>query len=172
MEDINDLAYFSLRKLQRFVKEVQDDPATLKKMAAMVNGDDPILSMRASWALVHVSIINPKAIRPLLPQLFKFLRKTGQHTGAIRSVIRIMHEIEVPEKYCSELFDICIAYVKNATLPHAVRAFSLVTLGLICQRFPELKPEVELVLAELGAFPQPPSITSSMRKTSKILLKL
>ncbi|MGZ3883416.1 MAG: hypothetical protein ACXVPQ_06675 [Bacteroidia bacterium] len=172
MESLKDIAGLSVKQLKAFVRKAKDEPRVLKEIAKLVLGDDPNISMRASWALMHVSMVKPEAITPLLPSLFEFLRKTGQHTGAIRNTIRIMHEVDVPENYCGELFDICMAHIKNAAMPMAVRAFSIVTIGQICETYPELKPEVELVLSELSAFPQPASITSSIKKTSKILLKL
>ncbi len=172
MKDIDDLAYFSLKKLKKFVKQIENDPKALKEITAMVLGDDPILSMRASWALSHVSYSSPQNIYPLLPQLLKFLQGKHQHTGAIRNTIRIFHEIDIPEKYCGPIFDLCLGYVKNAALPHAVRAFSIVTLAQICKKYPELKTEVELVLNELKSFPQPPSMTACIKNAMKVLAKL
>src|SRR4051812_9437385 len=123
MEDIKDLQYFSKKKLDKFVKQVEDDPKALKEIAKLVLGDDQNRSMRASWALTHISMSRPQNIKPLVPQLMKFLKGKNQHTGAIRNVIRVFHEIDIPEKYIGELFDICMAHAKNATMPHAVRAF-------------------------------------------------
>jgi hypothetical protein len=172
MEAIKDPKYFSLKKVKQLTKEVEKDPAIVKELVKLTLGDDLILSMRASWALQHISFQYPKLIYPQIPSLLKFLRKEKQHTGAIRNVIRIFHEVEVPEKYCGELFDLCLKYTKNAALPPAVRAFSIVMLADICKKYPELKHEVELVFSELQTFPQPPSITVCIRKASRILEKL
>jgi hypothetical protein len=172
MEDIKDLQYFSLKKLKKFVKQIENDKKALKEITALILGKDKTLSMRASWALSHVSFSSPQNIYPLLPQLLKFLQSTDQHSGAIRNVIRIFMEIHIPEKYCGPLFDICLAHAKNATLPHAVRVFSIYVLGKICQRYPELKTEVEIVLNELKTYPQPPSMNACIRKTTKILNKV
>jgi hypothetical protein len=172
MSDITDVKYFSLKKLTRFVAQIRNDKKAIKELTKLVLGDDLTLSMRASWALVHVSYKNPKIIYSELPALVKFLKGENQHTGAIRNVLNLLNELDIPEKHCSEIFDLCMKFTKNATLPHAVRAFAITILGQICQRYPELKPEVELVLNELKTFPQPPSITVRIRDTSKILLKL
>jgi hypothetical protein len=128
--------------------------------------------MRSTWALQHISFKHPELIRPHIGTLMKALKKENQHTGAQRNIIRIFHEVDIPERYAGEIFDSCINFTKNATLPHAVRAFAITTLGIICKKYPELKPEVELVLSELMTFPQPPSITVCIRKSLKILDKL
>lgn len=172
MEEIKDPKYFSLKKVKQLVKEVEKDPSIVKELVKLTLGEDQTLSMRASWALQHISFSNAELVRKQIPSLVKFLHKEKQHTGAIRNVIRIIYEIGVPEKYAGEVFDICIKYTKNATLPHAIRAFSITMLGQICLMYPELKPEVELILSELKTFPQPPSVNVRIRDTSKILLKL
>ncbi len=172
MEEIKEIEYFSLKKLKKFVAEIESNKKVLKELVTLVLGKDKTLSMRASWALTHVSYSSPKSIYPLLPQLLKFLQGKDQHTGAIRNTIRIFHEIDIPEKYISEIFDLCLAYTKNAALPHAVRVYSIITLANICKTYPELKPEVELVLNELKAFPQPPSMNACIRDAVKVLGKL
>lgn len=172
MEEIKDAKYFSLKKVKQLTKEVEKDPSIVKALVKLTLGEDQTLSMRASWALQHISLKNPQLVKKEIPSLIKFLRKKDNHTGAIRSVLRIFDIIEVPEKYCGELYDLCLNYTKNATLPHAVRAFSITLLGQICKRYPELKHEVELVLNELKTFPQPPSLTVRMRDTMKVLNKL
>ena len=172
MEEINDPKYFSLKKVKQLAKDVEKNPKIVKELVKLTLGEDLTLSMRASWALQHISFKNPELISTHISSLIKFLRKEKQHTGAIRNVIRLFHEIAIPEKYCGELFDLCMSYTKNATLPHAVRAFSITVLGDICKKYPELKPEVELVLNELKTFPQPASLTVRIREVSKILLKL
>ena len=172
MSDITDVKYFSLKKLTKFVKEIENNPKAIKELTNLVLGDDLTLSMRASWALVHLSHLNSKLIYPLVPSLVKFLKKEKQHTGAIRNVLNLFREMDIPEKHISELFDICLAYSKNAALPHAVRVFAMYTLANICKRYPELKSELELIISELKTHPQPPSINSCIRTVSKILLKL
>lgn len=170
--EIKDPKYFSLTKVKQFVKEVEKDPKIVKELVKMTLGEDLTLSMRASWALQHISFKHPKLIRKEISSLVKFLRKEKQHTGAIRNVIRILYEIGVPEKYCSEVFDLCMNFIKNATLPHAIRAFSITMVGQICLMYPELKHEVDLVLSELSTFSQPPSLTVRIRDCKKILSKL
>jgi len=164
--------YVNLTKVKKMVKEWDKNPKLIKQVMPLILGDDKVISMRASWMLLHLCFVNPKRVYPLIPQLMIFFEKKDVHTGTIRNIIRIFHEIEVPEKYCGQLFDLCIGFTRNTTLPLAVRAFAIISLGNTCKRYPDLKPEVELILSELNSFPQPPSIVSSVKYTSKILLKL
>lgn len=172
MEDINDIKYFSLKKVHKFLKENENNSKLAKELTQLILGDDPLISMRASWTLQHFSHRQPKAVYPQIPQLIKFLNRQNQHTGAIRNVIGTLRDIDIPEKYCGEIFDICLRLAKNATLPHAPRVFAIYTATNICKKYPELKAEIELILTELKAFPQSPSINACIKTVSKILLKL
>lgn len=164
--------YFSLKKVKLAVKQMEREPSILTDALKMMFNPNPLKSMRASWLVLHISFVYPELVLPHLKQLIKFLNQTNLHTGAIRNTIRVFQELDLPEKYCGPIFDLCMGYAKNATLPLAVRAFSINTLGNICKKYPELKHEVELVLNELKEFPQAPSLNASIKSVSKILLKL
>lgn len=171
MEDIHDIKYFSLKKVQKFLKENDKNPKVASELTKLILSNDPQTSMRASWTLQHLCFKKPELIYPQIPKLIRFLQMENQHTGAMRNVIRVFMELDLPEKYCGPIFDLCLQFSKNTTLPHAVRVFSIYTLANICLKYPELKPELDLILSELKMFPQPGSIVACIKKTSKILLK-
>jgi hypothetical protein len=157
---------------KRIAKQICSDPKKAKEFVKLIFDEDTNVSMRSVWILSHVSAKNPEIISPYLPQFLKYLNSKDPHPGTIRCILNCIEEFDIPEKYCGEIFDHCMNYTKNATLPHAIRAFSITILGHICQKYPELKSEVELILSELKTFPQPASITVRIRDVSKILLKL
>lgn len=165
-------SYITLKNIAAYLKKVENQQQIIKDAIKILNGEDKVKSMRASWLLLHVSNQFPKLIAPNLKHLIIFLKKENTHTGAIRNVIKILHEIQLPEKFTSEVFDICLKHIKNTTLPHAVRVYAIYEAAIICETYPELKPEVELLLNELKSFPQAPSITVAINKTLKNLLKM
>lgn len=157
---------------RRMAKHVIDHPKELKELAKLIFDNDTNISMRSAWVLSHISTKQAELLSPLFNPFLKYLRKNDAHPGTIRCILSCIERMAIPEKYCGEIFDFCMGYTKSALMPHAVRAFSITILGNICKKYPELKPEVELVLNELKTFPQAPSITVRIRDTSKILLKL
>jgi hypothetical protein len=157
---------------KRLARQICDDPKKAKDAVKLIFETETNISMRSAWILSHVSAKEPAVTQKYLPQFLKYLKGQNPHPGTIRCILNCIEEFNIPEKYTAEVFDHCMNYTKNATLPHAVRAFSITILGKICKKYPELKPEVELVLNELKTFPQPASITVRIRNTSKILLKL
>ncbi len=162
----------SVTNTKRVAKFVVAHPKELKSLVKLISEKDENISMRSAWIISHVCLLDSELIARYLPDFVKFLNKKDNRSGTIRCILNCLEKINLPEKYCAEIFDFCMNYIKNATLPHAVRAFSITILGNICKTYPELKPEVELVLSELKTFPQPASITVRIRDTSKILLKL
>lgn len=164
--------HLTLKQVKLIVKQIEFQPKLVEDARKIMFGKNTERSMRAAWILVHASKRYPKLIEKQLPYIVKLLHKPGLHTGTIRCCIRIFQELDIPEKYCAELFDICINHTKNALMPHGVRAFSINLLGIICKKYPDLSPEVLLILNELESFPQPPSIAHCVKKAKKLISKL
>ena len=169
MEELKDIKYFSLNKVKKFIVDHGDDPATIKELCKLILSEDHQISMRASWTLQHLSFEKPEVIKSLYPQLIKFLKRDNNHTGAIRNVIRIFQNLNIPEKYTSDIYDLCMNYCKNMAMPHAVRVFAIYVMANICKKYPDLKYELELILSEFKQYPQPPSMTACIKKTTKLL---
>ena len=169
-EEINEDQSVEHAKL--LAKFVIAHPKKVKDLVKLFFDEDTNISMRSAWVLSHVSMKTPEIIVPYIPDFLKFMKKKNAHPGTIRCILSCLQRINIPQKYCGIIFDYCMDYTKNATLPHAIRAFSITILVNICKKYPELKPEVELVLYELKTFPQPGSIIVRMRDAFKILDKL
>ncbi len=169
-KDLN--SYLTLKHVAVYLMKVESQKQIIKDAFKLLNKEDKVKSMRASWLLLHISNQFPKLISPNIKHLVTFLNKENTHTGAVRNVLKILHEIQLPENYISEIFDICLKHIKNSTLPHAVRVYAIYEAEIICKKYPELKPEVILILNELKSFPQSPSITVAINKTLKKMLKM
>jgi hypothetical protein len=159
----------NLKMVRQIVAHVEHQPKIISEARKMMFDKDPRKSMRACWLLVHATEKYPSLVKKEFPYVLKLLKQPGKDTGAIRESLQLFQILGVPDKYCGELFDISINYAKNGLMPHAVRAFSINLLAIICKRYPDLSPEVLLVLNELGSFPQPPSIAHCVKKAKKAL---
>lgn len=171
-KEFENVQYFSLKKVKLAVKQMANQPQLIVDTRKMMFNADQQKSMRAAWLMVHASFAYPDLVKKQLPHIIKLLKQPNLHTGTIRSSIRLFQDLDLPEKYCAELFDICLAYAKSGMMPHGVRAFSINVLGLLCKKYPDLSQEVLLVMNELESFPQPPSIAFCVKKTKKVIAKL
>jgi hypothetical protein len=171
-KEFNDPRYFSLKKVKLTIRQMEHEPELIELTRKMMFNADQQKNMRAAWVMTHAAEKYPELVKKQLPYILKLLQQKGLHTGTIRCSLRIFQELGMPDKYCGQMFDICIGYAKNGTMPHAVRAFAINVLGLICKKYPDLGHEVLLVLNELESFPQAPSITHCVKKTKKLIAKL
>ena len=161
-----------LPNAKRMAEHVAFHPKEIKNLVKLFYDEDKNISMRSAWIVSHVSIIAPEVVVGIIPDLIKYLKSKNPNPPTVRCVLSSLQQIKIPVKYCSVVFDFCMRYVKNETLPHAVRAFSINIMAILSKKYPELKHEVEMILSELKTFPQPASITASMRNANKILKKI
>ena len=161
-----------VKNAKRLAEFVADNPGEIKKLVKLFYDEDTNISMRSAWIISHVCSLNPEIVIALTPDFVKYLKSKNPNPPTIRCVLSSLQQIKIPEKYCAIVFDFCAKYVRNETLPLAVRAFSINIMGRLCKRYPELKYETELILSELKTVPQAGSISASIRNASKILLKL
>ena len=161
-----------LANAKRMAEHVAFHPKEIKKLVKLFSDKDNNVSMRSAWIISHVCSLTPEIVISIIPDFIKYLKSKDPNPPTIRCILSSLQQIKIPAKYCGTIFDFCIGYVKNTSMPFAVRAFSINIMGILCKRYPELKHEIELILSELKTHPQPGSITASIRNTSKILLKL
>lgn len=171
-KEFDNVQYFSLKKVKLAVKQMEHEPKLIVEARKMMFSADQQKSMRAAWLMTHAASAYPQLVKKQLPYIIKLFSKNDLHTGTIRSALRVFQELGMPDKYCAQMFDICIRFAKNGTLPHGIRAFSINIIGMICKRYPDLKSEALLVLNELSSFPQPPSITHCVKKAKKGMLSV
>ena len=92
------------------------------------------------------------------------------HDAIRRNALRILEDINIPEKYCGELFEITNNYLHDIKEPIAVRAFAISVMFNIAKKYPDLKNEVRHnaeSLLHCGI----PALESRSRKALKQLVK-
>jgi hypothetical protein len=159
----------SKKQTTAIVRYIGHDKNRFKTLIDIFLTEDYRLNQRAAWPLSNVCLEHPEMIRPYIGKLVKNLTKTGNHDAVIRNTLRIFQDMDIPEKHCGPLLDICFSYIRNTTLPFAIRTFAITVAANICRKYPELKPELKLLLTELNSFPQPASINSRLKRALKEL---
>jgi hypothetical protein len=54
--------------------------------------------------------------------------------------------VQIPEIYRGEVMNICFNYLASPLEPVAVKAFSLTVLGNLAKYYPEIVPEIKLLI--------------------------
>jgi hypothetical protein len=138
----------SKRQALRLVKWIGQDPERLGALLEIFLGDNYRLSQRAAWVLSLFADRSPQLMHLCLPQMVAKMREPGVHDAVKRNVVRVFQEIEIPDDLLDELADACFGFLADSQEAVAVRVFSMTVLENICEKIPELKPELRLLLEE------------------------
>jgi hypothetical protein len=110
--------------------------------------DEYRIVQRAAWPVSYCVIAYPDLIKPHWSSLIKNLRKPGLHNAVKRNSIRLLQDINIPKKYQGQIMDICFTYLQSPKEAVAVKAFSLSVLGNLAQQYPDIIPEIQLIIEE------------------------
>ncbi|HUS00717.1 MAG TPA: hypothetical protein VMY77_03275 [Chitinophagaceae bacterium] len=106
------------------------------------------VNQRAAWPVSYCVIAHPSFIKKKFGKLVKNLRKPGLHDSVKRNSIRFLKNIDIPEKYHGDIMDICFGYLASPKEAVAIKVFSLIVLGNLSKKYPEIKPEIKVLIDE------------------------
>lgn len=106
------------------------------------------LSQRAAWSVSWAARKKPEMISPHIKDLVSVLNKKNVHDAVIRNSVRVLQEIEIPEEFHGEVMDACFRFIEKPATPVAIKVFSLTTLFNLSKYYPEIKPELKLIIED------------------------
>jgi len=106
------------------------------------------LAQRAAWSVSWAARKKPEMIRPYIKDLVSQMQRTDIHPAVVRNSVRVLEQIEIPEKFHGEVMNTCFHFIETPSTPIAVKAFSLTTLYNLSKYYPEIKQELKLIIEE------------------------
>jgi hypothetical protein len=128
--------------------------------------DEYRVTQRAAWPVSYCAEAHPAFIKKNFAALIKKLRQPNLHDAVKRNTIRLLQYVDIPKKYQGPVMDICFGYVASPTEAVAVKAFSLTVLGNLAKLYPEIIPEIKLLIED-----QLPHQTPAFISRAKAFLK-
>jgi len=110
--------------------------------------NDYRLAQRAAWSVSWAARQQPKMVVPYIKDLVAVLTKEGVHNAVIRNSVRVLEAIDIPEAFHGEVMNACFNFIESPTTAIAIKAFSLTTLYNLSKIYPEIKPELKLIIEE------------------------
>jgi uncharacterized membrane protein YheB (UPF0754 family) len=110
--------------------------------------DEYRVVQRSAWPLSYAVENHPKLIQKHLGKLLRKLKEPGIHNAVKRNTVRLLQDITVPKRYQGQVMDICFGYVASPTEEVAVKAFSLTVLANLAKDYPDIIPEIKLLIAD------------------------
>jgi hypothetical protein len=128
--------------------------------------DEYRVVQRSAWPVSYCVIAHPEFIKKHWAGVVKNLTKPDLHPAIKRNSIRFIQEIDIPKKYHGQIMDICFKYVESPAEAVAVKAFSLTVLSNLAKQYPEIIPEIKLLIEE-----QQGRQTASFKVRAKAFIK-
>jgi hypothetical protein len=124
------------------------------------------ITQRAAWPLSYCVRQYPELIAPYYKSILDNLKKGNLHVAIIRNTMRMLQDVSIPKKFQGRVMSICFDYIQSPETPIAVKAFSLTVLQNLSRDYPEILPEVKLIIEE-----QWDQSTPAFRSRAKRILK-
>jgi len=136
------------------------------KLFKLFTNDVYRVTQRAAWPVSYCVAAHPGFINKHWPGFIKNLEKPGLHDAIKRNSIRLLQNMEIPGKYQGAIMSICFKYLESPTEAVAIKVFSLTVLGNLAKLYPEIIPELKLLIEE-----QIPDQTAGFKSRAKKVLK-
>ncbi|WP_460766851.1 hypothetical protein [Niabella terrae] len=115
-------------------------------MELFLNGENRMVQ-RAAWPLSYCAIQHPELIKKHYGSLLKRLNAPGQPSAVPRNILRLLDQGPLPPKtFHGTLMDKCFYFIEDPNAPIAVKAFSLGILYRLTTIYPEIAPELVLII--------------------------
>lgn len=129
--------------------------------------DEYRVVQRAAWPVSYCVQAHPAFIKKHWAALIKNLGKPRLHNAVKRNSVRLLQDIAIPEKYQGSIMDICFNYLQSPTEAVAVKAFSLTVLANLAKQYPEILPEIKLIIED-----QAPCFTAALKVRARQFLTM
>jgi hypothetical protein len=124
------------------------------------------ITQRAAWPLSYCVREHPALIKPYFKVLLDNLERTGLHVAVVRNTMRLLQDVDIPKKYQGRVMSTCFDYIQAPGTPIAVKAFSLTVLEHLSASYPDIKPELKMIIEEQWD-QAPPAFRSRAKKILK-----
>ena len=123
------------------------------------------VTQRAAWPISYCVEMHPAFIKKNFTKLISNLQRPNRHNAVKRNTVRLLQYVDIPKKLQGRVMDICFGYVASPEEAVAVKAFSLTVLGNLAKLYPDIIPEIKLLIEE-----QLPNQTAAFKSRAKHFL--
>lgn len=132
----------------RIVKWVGNSQKRFDELFYLFLNDEYRVVQRAAWPLSYIAMKYPGLMKNNFGKLIRNLRKPGLPVAVKRNTVRLLQDISISKRFHGELMSRCFEYVGSVNETIAVKVFSMTILANLSKIYPEIKPELKLILEE------------------------
>jgi hypothetical protein len=127
---------------------IGSDKRRFAELMDLVLNGDLVVVQRASWIMNLVFEKHPQLVTPYLDQLLPKMHEKGQHVALKRHIIRILQDMDIPEKHHGAVMNACFDFLADPAETVAVRCFSMSVLDNLSRVYPEIRQELVAILED------------------------
>jgi hypothetical protein len=157
----------SKAQCNKIVNWVGDDEHRFEELFQLFLKDEYRITQRAARPLSYCVIAHPHFMKDNFKKLLDNLKNPWLQDSIKRNSIRLLGEINIPEKFEGRVMEICFAYLESPNEAVATKAFSLKVLESLAKKYPEIIPEIKLIISD-----QLPYQSAGFKSRVKSFLKL
>ncbi|HEX6914287.1 MAG TPA: hypothetical protein VF145_03550 [Chitinophagaceae bacterium] len=117
-----------------------------KALMDCFTSDETVLAQRAAWAVSCAAALRPDLVKPYLSTVAQALERKNVHEAVVRNALKILSQTEIPEQLQGQVMDSCFRFLETPGTAIAVKAHSLTILENLSHTYPEILPELKLLI--------------------------
>jgi hypothetical protein len=156
----------SKRQAIKIANWIGPDKRRFKQLMELFLEGEYRVTQRSAWIVGCCADRYPFLIAPWLGAMIKRMQEPGVHVAVKRNVVRILQFVEIPKPLLGTVVSLCFDYLGSADEPIAVRALSMTVLLNASQHEPDLKNELETLIAQVL-----PSAGPAIQARARLILK-
>lgn len=160
------LAEHSKAQAEKIVQYVSRDRKRFDELTKIFLTGEKLEQQRAGWPWSYCVEKKPEWIIPHLGKILKLLERKDVHNAVTRNIVRALQCVAIPEKYQGEVMNLCFAFLEDPQQLAAIKAFSLTILEHLAVVYPDIVPELKLIIEERWPH-ETPAFHSRARKILK-----
>lgn len=164
------LAEHSKAQADKVVQWIGSHQQRFDQLFTLFTSNEYKLVQRAAWPLSYAVAAHPVLIQKHVGKLLRYLEQPNLHDAVKRNSVRLLQDINIPQKYQGNVMNLCFAYIISPKEKPAVKAFSLTVLQNLSRQYPEIKNELRTII-ETQWDNESPAFRSRARKILKELRK-
>jgi hypothetical protein len=145
----------SKEQCDKIVAYIGDDKKRFASLIDLFFHSDYRIVQRAAWPLSYCVRNHTHLIKPYFKKLLDYLGKKENPVAVIRNTMRLLQYVELPRRYHGRVMNTCFDFIQSNDLAPAIKAFSLTILQNMSKQYPEIIPELKLIISERWSIETP-----------------
>lgn len=138
----------SKQQCNRIVDYIGSDKERFAELMHLFFKGEYRVTQRAAWPMSYCVRNHPELIQPYFRPLLDQLAKKDLHVAVIRNTLRLLQDVKIPKKYHGRVMNACFDFIQSPETAIAIKAFSLTVLEHLAKVYPDILPELKLIIEE------------------------